>query len=110
MEDVFLRLLCYKLIEAEMVAILVIMEDVFLHNNIINVFTSYHYVAILVIMEDVFLHKDGKVDTGSLDIVAILVIMEDVFLRSKSNTSNGLFGRNPCYNGRCISTLSVWKI
>ncbi len=36
-------------------------------------------VAILVIMEDVFLHLRGQVQRN-LNYVAILVIMEDVFL------------------------------
>ncbi len=38
-------------------------------------------------------------------IVAILVIMEDVFLRVFLLQQNRLsLCRNPCYNGRCIST------
>ncbi len=36
--------------------------------------------------------------------VAILVIMEDVFLPVAQFEKMFDFGRNPCYNGRCIST------
>ncbi len=44
--------------------------------------------------------------TNSIGMVAILVIMEDVFLREIETTvTNNLSRcRNPCYNGRCIST------
>ncbi len=62
-------------------------------------------VAILVIMEDVFLHLESYIEKLTV-LVAILVIMEDVFLPKILNKANiGLqTGRNPCYNGRCIST------
>ncbi len=54
-------------------------------------------------MEDVFLRvwEDDKLHFD----VAILVIMEDVFLQKahEQNESSDA-GRNPCYNGRCIST------
>ncbi len=65
------------------------------------------YVAILVIMEDVFLRCIKTVHaTGGL--VAILVIMEDVFLQLFKTATIALAGsRNPCYNGRCISTSAT---
>ncbi len=65
------------------VAILVIMEDVFLRNKEILIILI---VAILVIMEDVFLQKEKK-SLKDLTLVAILVIMEDVFLHSLQKNS-----------------------
>ncbi len=43
------------------------------------------------------------------NMVAILVIMEDVFLpKSRNQEKTCIEGRNPCYNGRCVST--VYKV
>ncbi len=61
-------------------------------------------VAILVIMEDVFLRNTYNYHYPK-SFVAILVIMEDVFLQDfKIEINNWRNSRNPCYNGRCIST------
>ncbi len=61
-------------------------------------------------MEDVFL----QIKKNGADIsvnVAILVIMEDVFLQVWIHIACWfqLYRRNPCYNGRCISTKMISK-
>ncbi len=57
-------------------------------------------------MEDVFLRVYTVVTKQNRKVVAILVIMEDVFLPNEKYriSSYGKICRNPCYNGRCIST------
>ncbi len=60
MEDVFLPNFCTVCVWNIMVAILVIMEDVFLHIQVCEQTLPYPHVAILVIMEDVFLPKEEK--------------------------------------------------
>ncbi len=62
------------------VAILVIMEDVFLPLDQRKQDVNPETVAILVIMEDVFLRAKAIGMLANAKGVAILVIMEDVFL------------------------------
>ncbi len=53
----------------------------YFYNQIAKKTTYQEVVAILVIMEDVFLHPIPKINPNTLVEVAILVIMEDVFLQ-----------------------------